>query len=207
MDNDIKTYSQEEVDDMKAKWEGNFQTKLNKAISRKMRDINEENFKKDQLIDVLKTQTKKNSIDELLDMSEEQYNVTIPRTQTTSKEDAKVLGKHDAQQILEENDFNAVNEEVNRLANRTRNDREEETYAELNDYLQKQELEKARQKQLEEIKEIGYDEKMVESDDFKAFSNKFSSETSLKDIAEMYGKLNDIQKEAEPFNPRKCKRY
>ena len=110
MDENIKTYSQEEVDDMKAKWEGNFQTKLNKAISRKMRDINEENFKKDQLIDVLKTQTKKNSIDELLDMSEEQYNVTIPRTQTTSKEDAKVLGKHDAQQILEENDFDAVNE-------------------------------------------------------------------------------------------------
>ena len=60
------------------------------------------------------------------------------------------------------------------------------------------------QKQLEEIKEIGYDEKLVESDDFKAFSNKFSSETSLKDIAEMYGKLNDIPKEAEPFNPRKC---
>ena len=140
-------------------------------------------------------------------MSEEQYNVTIPRTQTTSKEDAKVLGKHDAQQILEENDFNAVNEEVNRLANRTRNDREEETFAELNDYLQKQELEKAKQKQLEEIKEIGYDEKIVESDEFKAFSNKFSSETSLKDIAEMYGKLNDIPKEAEPFNPRKCKRY
>jgi hypothetical protein len=71
-----------------------------------MSDKSEEDFKINQLIEVLKKQTKNETIDGLLDMSEKQYNITIPRIQETSKEDAKVLGKYDAQQILEENDFN-----------------------------------------------------------------------------------------------------
>ena len=49
-----KTYTQADIDDMKAKWEGNFQKKLDKAIARKMSDYDEESFKKDQLINVLK---------------------------------------------------------------------------------------------------------------------------------------------------------
>lgn len=210
---DTKTYTQADVDkliadtkaEMKAKHEEGFQKKLDKAIARKMSEKSEEDFKVNQLIDVLKKQTKNDTIDDLLDMSEKQYKITIPRKQETSKEDAKVLGKYDAQQILEENDFALVNEEINRLANRTRNDREEETLNELNQYLQQKEKEKQREREIEEIREIGYDTKMVETDDFKAFSNKFSSETSMKDIAEMYGKLNNISKEDAPFNPGSAK--
>ena len=118
-----KTYTQADIDDMKAKWEGNFQKKLDKAISRKMREYDDESFKKDQLINVLKEQTQRETLDDLLDMSEEQYGVKIQRTRT-NKHDEKVLGKNDAKEILETEDEEYAEKELNRLANLKRTERE-----------------------------------------------------------------------------------
>lgn len=190
-----KTYSQAEIDDMKAKWEGNFQKKLDKAISRKMRDIDEENFKKDQLINVLKEQTRRNTIDDLLDMSEQQYGVTIQRTRT-NQNDEKVLGKHDAEEILGIQDVEYAENELNRLANRTRTEREEETYSVLKTDLETRKAEAQRKK---EIKEKGLDEEVVNSDDFKAFESKFSRETPLSDVYDMFEKISGA-KEDKPFS-------
>lgn len=190
-----KTYSQAEIDDMKAKWEGNFQKKLDKAISRKMRDIDEENFKKDQLINVLKEQTRRNTIDDLLDMSEEQYGVTIQRTRT-NQNDEKVLGKHDAKEILDVQDDEFVEKELNRLANLKRTEREEETYSELKSNLEARKFEAQRKK---EIKDKGLNEEIVNSDDFKAFEQKFSKDTSISDVYDMYEKINGIT-ESKPFS-------
>ena len=190
-----KTYTQAEIDDMKAKWEGNFQKKLDKAISRKMRDIDEENFKKDQLINVLKEQTQRQTIDDLLDMSEKQYGVTIQRTKT-NKNDEKVLGKHDAEEILGIQDVEYAENELNRLANLKRTEREEETYSVLKTDLETRKAEAQRKK---EIKDKGLDETVVESDDFKAFEKKFSKDTSLSDIYDMFEKISGV-KEEKPFS-------
>ena len=190
-----KTYTQADIDDMKAKWEGNFQKKLDKAISRKMREVDEESFKKDQLINVLKEQTKKETLDDLLDMSEEQYGITIQRTKT-SKEDAKVLGKHDAEEILDVQDDEYIEKELNRLANLKRTEREEETYSELKSNVDARKSEAQRKK---EIKEKGLDEEVVNSDEFKAFESKFSRDTSISDIYDLYEKINGV-KEEKPFS-------
>ena len=180
---------------MKAKWECNFQKKLDKAISRKMRDFEEESFKKDQLINVLKEQTEKKTIDELLDMSEEQYGVKIQRTRT-NKNDEKVLGKNDAKEILDVQDDEFAERELNRLANLKRTDREEETYSELKSSL---ESKKSAAKRKKLIEENGLDENLVDSDDFKTFENKFSKDIPITDIYDMYSKVNGI-KEDKPFS-------
>lgn len=190
-----KTYTQAEIDDMKAKWEGNFQKKLDKAISRKMRDIDEENFKKDQLINVLKEQTKRNTIDDLLDMSEKQYGVTIQRTKT-NKNDEKVLGKHDAKEILDTGDDEYTEQELNRLAGIKRTEREEEAYSELKTAVESKKSEARRKK---EIKEKGLNEDVVNSEDFKAFESKFSKETPLSDVYDMFEKISGV-KEEKPFS-------
>lgn len=190
-----KTYTQADIDDMKAKWEEGFQKKFDKAIARKMKEYDDESFKKDQLINVIKEQTQSNSLDELLDMSEEQYGVTIQRTRT-SKNDEKVLGKNDAKEILDLQDEEFAESELNRLANLKRTDREEETYNELKSNVEARKFEAKRKK---EIEENGLDEGVVDSEDFKAFENKFSKETPITDIYDMYSKINGI-KEDKPFS-------
>lgn len=190
-----KTYTQAEIDDMKAKWESGFQKRLGKEVDRKLKIYEDENFKKDQLIDVLKEQTGRETIDDLLDMSEEQYGVTVQRTRT-SKNDAKVLGKHDAKEILDIGDDDFVESELNRLASRTRTEREEETYEELKSSLESKRTMAQREK---EIKEKGLDEAVVNSEDFKNFEKKFSKETPISDVYDMFEKVNGTREEA-PFS-------
>lgn len=195
VENTEKTYSQAEIDDMKAKWERGFQKRLGKEIDKKLRTYEAENFKKDQLINVLKEQTQRETIDDLLDMSEEQYGVTIPRTRTNHN-DEKVLGKHDAEEILELQDDEFAKSELDRLANLKRTEREEETYSELKSSIESRKLAAEREK---EIKQNGLDEEVVNSDDFKTFEKKFSNNTSITDIYDMFEKINGI-KEEKPFS-------
>lgn len=195
VENTEKTYSQAEIDDMKAKWESGFQKRLGKEIDKKLRTYEAENFKKDQLINVLKEQTQRETIDDLLDMSEEQYGVTIPRTKI-NRNDEKVLGKHDAEEILELQDDEFAKSELDRLANLKRTEREEETYSELKSNIESRKLAAEREK---EIKQNGLDEEVVNSDDFKTFEKKFSNNTSITDIYDMFEKINGI-KEEKPFS-------
>lgn len=190
-----KTYTQQDIDDMKAKWESGFQKKLDKAISRKMRDVEEENFKKDQLINVLKEQTKSESIDSLLDISEEQYGVKIQRNKNNSRDDV-ILGQHDAKEVIDEEDMEYAAKELERLANLKRNVREDEAYKTLSQYIETRASEEKRKK---EILENGLDEEMVNSQEFIDFQSKFSNSTPLSDVVDMYEKINGIQKE-KPFS-------
>ena len=190
-----KTYTQADIDDMKAKWEGNFQEKLDKAIGRKMKEYDEESFKKDQLINVLKEQTQKETLDDLLDMSEEQYGVKIQRTRT-NKNDEKVLGKHDAKEILEVQDDAFIEKELDRLANLKRTEREEETYSELKANVESKKSEAQKKKIIEEN---GLDENVINTDEFKDFEKNFSKEAPFLSVYEMYTKLNGI-KEDIPYS-------
>lgn len=195
-----KTYTQADIDDMKAKWESGFQKRLGKEVDRKMRTYEDENFKKDQLIDILKEQTGRETIDDLLDMSEEQYGVTVDRTRT-SKRDQKVLGKYDAKEILEAEDDEFTERELNRLANLKRTEREEETYSELKSNFESKRTAAQRKK---EIEEKGLDENVVNSDDFKAFEKKFSKDTPISDVYDMFEKVSNV-KEDKPFSPGSLK--
>ena len=141
--------------------------------------------KKDELINLLKEQTSKDNIDDLLDMSYEQYGVEKP-TISNSKDD-EILGKHDAKEILELDD-ETIEEEANRLAGiSNRSAREQATFMELGNYLT---TKKEKEKRIKEIKESGIDEEILDNSDFKDFMGKFNKDTSISDIYDLYSKTS-----------------
>lgn len=192
-----KTYSQEEVDEMMKQkadeYEKSFNEKFNTRWGKEQRKSERNNKKERELINLLKTQTGTEDIDDLLNLSYEQYNVDRPRL-SEDEEDLKVLGKYDAQSILSL-DLEDIEEEVNRLAGIKRNAREEATFLELGKYLTDSKKKESRKKEFEDLG-IG-DQNLLEDENFKTYMSKFRDETPLKDIYENY-KLTQPKKK-KPF--------
>jgi len=198
-----ETFTLEEVEEIKAQIkaenEAKFDEKFNKRWGNEQRKFARENSEKDELIELLKSQTGKDNIKDLLDLSYEQYGVKRPNI--SNSKDEEILGKYDAKEILELDD-EAIEEEANRLANIKRNAREEATFMELGNYLTSKKAEAKRKK---EIKEAGIDEDLLNNPDFKDFSSKFNSNTSLKDIYEIYSNTHEVKKKEKPFSPGSLK--
>lgn len=188
-----KTYSQEDVDEMIKEIHKKNQDAWNRRWGQEKSKMERDNAKKDELIKLLSEQTQANSVDDLLNNAYEQYGVERPKI--SNKRDDEILGKHDAKEILEL-DLDMIQEEAERLSKLKRSDREEATFLELGKYLTEKKKEAQR---IKEIKENGFDEEIVNSDSFKDFSKKFSDKTSLKDIYDIYAKTNGTQK-AKPFS-------
>ena len=132
-----KTFTLEEVEkmksDMKQQYESSFDEKFNKRWSHAMRTRNQEDAEKDELINLLKEQTGKDTLEDLLNLSYEQYGVERPKV-SNSKDD-EILGKYDAKEILEL-DEEAIVEEANRLAGiKKRTAREQTAFMEIGKYL------------------------------------------------------------------------
>ncbi len=185
-----KSYSQEEVDEMlkqKAEeYEKSFDEKFNTRWGKEQRKNEKNNRKERELINLLKNQTGTDDIEELLNISYEQYGIDKP-VATENEEDLKVLGKNDAQSILSL-DLEDIEEEANRLAKIKRNAREEATFLELGKYLTQT---REKQKRKQEIKEVGIDESILEDSNFKSFMEKFNSNTSLKEIVDFYNSTKE----------------
>lgn len=194
-----KTFTLEEVEEMKSKlkeeYETSFDEKFNKRWGHEMSKRNRENAGKDELINLLKTQTGKEDIEELLNLSYEQYGLERP-TISNSKDD-EILGKYDAKEILDLDD-ESIEEEANRLASISkRTAREQAAFMEIGNYLTSKKLEAQRKK---EIEEAGIDEAILNNQEFKEFSSKFNENTSLKDIYDIYSKTKSNTKKEKPFN-------
>lgn len=194
-----KTFTLEEVEEMKSQlkqeYETSFDDKFNKRWGHEMSKRDRNNAEKDELINLLKSQTGKNNIEDLLNLSYEQYGVERPKV-SNSKDD-EILGKYDAKEILDL-DYEAIEEEANRLAGITnRTAREQATFMELGNYLTSKKLEAKRK---EEIKEAGIDEDLLNNQDFKDFTSKFNENTSLKDIYDIYSKTQNSTKKTKPFS-------
>lgn len=193
-----KSFTLEEVEEikaqMKAENEAKFDEKFNKRWSNEQRKLARDNAEKDELIELLKTQTKKDSIKELLDLSYEQYGVERPNT--SNQKDEEILGKYDAKEILDLDD-EAIQEEANRLAGlKKRTAREQATFMELGSYLTSK---KSEAKRNQEIKEAGIDENIMSNQDFKDFMSKFNENTPLKEIYDIYSNTHDTKKQ-KPFS-------
>ncbi len=192
-----KTYSQEEVDEiLKQKadeYEKSFDEKFNTRWGKEQRKNERNNKKERELINLLKTQTGTQDIDDLLNLSYEQYNVDRP-TISEDEEDLKVLGKYDAQSILSL-DLEDIEEEATRLAGIKRNAREEAAFLEIGKFLTEN---KEKQKRKKEIEEAGIDKSILEDADFKDFMGKFNQNTSLKEIVDFYNSTK--QPKSKPFS-------
>ena len=193
------TFTLAEVEEMKQKlkeeYETSFDEKFNKRWGHEMAKRDRDDRGKEELVNLLKSQTGKEDIEELLNLSYEQYGVERPKV--SNSKDEEILGKYDAKEILDLDD-EAIEEEANRLAGITnRTAREQAAFMELGNYLTSKKLEAKRK---EEIREAGIDETILNNENFKDFVNKFNDKTSLKDIYEIYSKTNETSKKTKPFS-------
>lgn len=193
--NAVKTYTEAEVEEMrnqiKADYEKSFDDKFNKRWGREMSKQQRSQAKTNELLDLLKKETGKSNIDDLLELSYKQYGVEKP---VTNSKDEEILGKYDAKEVLESNDYEFILDEVNRLADKDRTQREQAMFMELGGYLTNHNKEEKRKKQ---IKEAGIENEVLNDDKFKEFSNKFNEDTSIVDIYNLYKAVNPKEK---PFS-------
>lgn len=189
-----KTFTSQEVEEMKAQlkkeYEDNFDKNFNKRWGKQMNKFERDNAKTNELVNLLKEQTGKDSIDDLLNLSYEQYGVERPE----SERDSLILGKHDAQELIELDDLEEIEREVERLSSQKRNAREEAEFSEIESYLNTR---KKEEKRKEEIKNSGIDESVLEDTKFKEFSDTFKDDTPITTIYDFYSKMN---KKEKPFS-------
>lgn len=192
---EVKTFTEQEVEELKAQlkadYEKSFDEKFNKRWGREMSKIERSNAKKNELVDLLKQQTGKTDLDELLSLTYKSYGVEQP---VTNSKDEEILGKYDAKEVLDSNDYEFILDEVNRLADKDRTQREQAMFMELGGYLTNHNKEEKRKNQ---IKEAGIENEVLNDDKFKEFSNKFNEDTSIVDIYNLYKAVNPKEK---PFS-------
>lgn len=161
--------------------------------------IERDNAKKDELVSLMMKNTKTKSIDELLDISYENYGEERPKNTKVNLKDDEVLGRHDASEILTL-DFDLIKEEADRLGNISRSTREDVTYKELTKYIEER---SHKEKIKKEIQDNGIDEKILEDKEFLGFAENFKEGVSIKTIYDTYSKTKTPVVENQPQTNKK----
>lgn len=171
-----KTYTQEEVDEI-----------VGKRIARNTAKIRKEYDKKyGELESVLKAGTGKEDVAEMTSTFRDFYQrkgIQMPTVPDYSAKDIEILAGAEADEIIGYG-FDEVVEEVDRLANlgvANMSPKDKAVFRRLAEY--RQSTEKGR-----ELAKIGVTEDVYNSKEFKDFSAKFSPNTSVTEIYEIYNK-------------------
>ena len=173
----VKTYTQEEVDDIVGKRLARNTAKIRKEYTKKYGDLE----------NVLKAGTGKDNLVELTDTFREFYTqkgIHIPSEPTYSGRDIEVLAKAEADDIINAG-FEEVVEEVDRLAElgiENMSAREKQVFKELAEYRQNAE-------RSNELSKLGVTEDVYNSKEFKDFASKFGTNTTITEIYEIYNKM------------------
>ena len=173
----VKTYTQEEVDEIVGKRLARNTAKIRKEYSKKYGDLE----------NVLKAGTGKDNVVELTDTFRsfyEQKGRHIPSEPTYSGRDIEVLAKAEADDIISAG-FEEVVEEVDRLAElgiENMSAREKQVFKELAEYRQNAE-------RSNELSKLGVTEDVYNSKEFKDFASKFGTNTTITEIYEIYNKM------------------
>lgn len=173
----VKTYTQEEVDEIVSKRLARNTAKIRKEYTKKYGDLE----------NVLKAGTGKDNVVELTDTFREFYTqkgIHIPSEPTYSGRDIEVLAKAEADDIINAG-FEEVVEEVDRLAElgiENMSAREKQVFKTLAEYRQNAE-------RSNELSKIGVTEDVYNSKEFKDFASKFGTNTTITEIYEIYNKM------------------
>ena len=161
---------------------------LGKKIARREAKIRKEYDRKyGELESVLKAGTGKEDVAEMTDTFKKFYEskgIQFPKEPTYSSRDIEVLAKAEANDIINSG-LDDVIEEVDRLADiglHNMTDREKVVFKELAEYRKSAE-------QGKELSKLGVTEDIYTSKEFKDFASKFSATTSIKEIYEIYNKM------------------
>lgn len=169
-----RVYTQEEVDAMMGKRVARTEAKIRKEYDRKYGD----------LMETLKAGTGKESVEEVNDTFQKFYaskGVKMPEKPNYSAKDIEALAKYDAQEYINAG-FDDVVDEVDRLAQigvENMTAREKATFKVLAEYRQSAERSM-------ELAEMGASQEVVTSKEFQDFAKKFTSDTSMSEIYEIY---------------------
>lgn len=160
-------------------------------LARERRKFNREKAKYEELVNTLKVGMGKDNIDEISkDMKTfyKEQGIEIPEYRYNNERDEKILAKADAEEIIE-----AGEEEMERVANEIaskpfekRTIREKTIFNELAQNL-------IMNRSAKELEKIGVKRDLLEDKTFKSFAEKFSINTPITEIYEMYSKLNKPQ--------------
>ena len=188
---EVKTYTAEEVEKM-------VNDKINdilpKKIEREKRKIERQYSDKlanyEETSSILKAGMGVKDISEANQKMREFYkeegiDIPVYSKPRYSEEDEKILGKAEASKIIDLG-FEEMQEEANRLAAigvDKMTPREKVMFNTLANEL-------THQKQVKELAKLGVKDDLLKDNQFKSFIDKFNSNTPIKDVYEMYTKLN-----------------
>lgn len=185
----VKTYTEEEVNQIVGK-------KLARNTAKIRREYDKKILKYNELEDVLKAGTGKESIEEVTDTFTKFYEskgVKLPEKPIYSDTDMEVLAKADAADIINAG-FEDVVEEVDRLADlglENMTPREKAYFKVLAEHRQKTERQN-------ELSKIGVTDDVYNSKEFQDFASKFNPTTPIADIYSIYNKTKP-KKEIKPM--------
>jgi hypothetical protein len=186
----VKTYTQEEVDDIVGKAKYRAKAQVKKEYDRKY----------GRLESVLKAGTGEETVEGMTDKFVDFYRgkgIDIPNEPTYSTRDVEILAKAEADEIIKSG-FDEVIEEADRLKDmgvENMTARDKALYIKLTDHIKNTETGR-------ELSKIGVTEDVYGSDEFKSFASKFDSKTPITEIYEIY---NKTQPKKEFKNPGSIK--
>lgn len=189
-----------------------FEEKIEKRLVRD-RIKQEEKYNKElekykRLENIVNSGLGTNNLDEAISRTTDFYKeqgINVPsysQQSNLTERQEKILAEAEANEI-KECGIKEMEDEANRIAGiplEKRTLREKIIFKSLAEEL-------ISKRNINELKAKGYDDKILDSDDFKKFKSKFSIEEPITEIYEMYKKINPATTRQAPKSPRKCKRY
>jgi hypothetical protein len=172
----IKTFTQEEVDEMVGKRLARREAKIRKEYDRKY----------GQLEEVLRAGTGKENVEEMTDTFRQFYQkkgIQLPQKPAYSDSDIEVLANAEAAEIIR-GGYDEVVEEVDRLAKlgvENMTPREKKVFKTLAEHRQNTERGKA-------LSQMGVTQEEYSSREFQDFAKKFSSTTPITEVFDIYRK-------------------
>lgn len=173
----VKTYTEEEVNQIVGKRLARQQAKIRKEYDKKYGELE----------NVLKAGTGKADVEELTNTFKDYYGkrgVQFPTEPTYSDRDIEVLARAEAEDIINSG-FEEVVEEVDRLVSlgaENMSPRDKALFRQLAEYRQNTE-------RGNELAKIGVTQDVYESKEFKDFAAKFSPATPVTEIYQYYSKM------------------
>lgn len=178
-----KTYTQADIDKIVSQKTAKLERKYRKEEESRL-------IKSKQLEDTLRAGLGLTDDDDVLSKVRDFYKeqgIDIPEVSTENNRDAEILGKADANEIIDMYDDKDIEARANELAVKQKRGkttaRENAEFFRLGEYLTSKLEEK-------ELKENGVDTSILQDKDFKAFANNFKTGTKISDVYKMWKKMN-----------------
>ena len=204
VDDSVKTYTEEEVEQIKAnlkkEYDSNSQKIFDSRWAREKEKMEKANAPLLQMESVLSKQLGATDRNDLVKKLGDFYNVDFSSNSgKLTERQEKILAKADAEDIKSLG-YNEMVSEANRIASIPRDQRT------IHDNVVFESLasEITERKNKEDLKEKGYDLAILEDDKFKDFRSKLNYNTSITDAVDMYNLLvkgKSVEDKPKPVKP------